>query len=97
MGQYLNVGRAGFSIFAFVSRDFKVGKKCENDDFHAKMTISKSISSYISQAILNLIVAYESMGQYLNLVGTDFRNSLSFSSHVTSKFAKNAKNTIFKI
>ena len=41
MGQYLNLVRAGFSIFAFVSRDFKVGKKCENDDFHAKMTIFK--------------------------------------------------------
>ena len=33
-------------------------------------------------------MAYESMGQYLNLVGTDFRISLSFSRHVTSKFAK---------
>ena len=43
MGQFLNFDRAGFSIFAFVfvSRDFKVGKKCKNDDFHAKMTIFK--------------------------------------------------------
>uniref|UniRef100_A0A8C4PYG5 Uncharacterized protein n=1 Tax=Eptatretus burgeri TaxID=7764 RepID=A0A8C4PYG5_EPTBU len=30
------------------------------------------------------------MGQYLNLVGPDFRYSLSFSRHVTSKFAKTA-------
>ena len=48
-----------------------------------KWRFSKSISSYISQAILNLIVAYESMGQYLNLVGPDFRYSLSFSCPVT--------------
>ncbi len=85
-GTISKFGRAGFSIFAFVlvSRDFKVGKKMR------KWRFSKSISSYISQAILNLIVAYESMGQYLNLVGTDFRISLSFSRHVTSKFAKTA-------
>ena len=68
----------------------KLAKKCENDDFHAKMTIFKIYLLLHFSAILNLIVAYESMGQYLNLVGTDFRYSLLFSCHVTSKFAKTA-------
>ena len=74
----------------WLSRSPKVKVKVTRPLKLQKWCFSNSISSAISQAILNLIVAYESMGQYLNLVGTDFRISLSFSRHVTSKFAKTA-------
>ena len=49
-GTISKFGRAGFSIFAFVfvSHDFKVGKKSENDNFHAKMTIFKIYLLHLS-------------------------------------------------
>ena len=79
----------------WLSRSPKVKVKLTRPLKMRKWRFSNSISSAISQAILNLIVAYESMGQYLNFDQADFRYSLS--CHVTSKLAKNAKMTIFKI
>ena len=46
-----------------------------------KWPFSKSISSAIYGPRLNLIMDYESMGQYLNLIGPDFLFSLSFSTY----------------
>ena len=55
-----------------------------------KWPFSKSISSAIDDAMLNLIDDYYTMGQYLNLIGPLFSFSLSFLFYEASNLEKTA-------
>ena len=51
---------------------------------------SKSISSAICGGLLNIVNDYDSTGQHLNLIESDFSLPLSFSFHGTSNLIQSA-------
>ena len=75
-----------------VSRDTCPSRDPEHGHFTQSCQIwqySKSISSIIYCRRLVLIMEYESMWHYLNLIGPDFSISVSFLKYTTLKFIVN--------
>ena len=71
----------------WLSRSSKVKVKVTEPLNLRKSPFSKSISFAISVARLNMIIAYDTMGQYLNFVESNFWIFVPFTCHVPPKFA----------